>query len=230
MTDNGRMTIKQLPPSVRPRERLLGGGAAALSDAELLGILLRTGKRGETAVELGARILAEIGDIGKLASTAPEELCRVGGIGAAKATQVLAAIELGKRVASADPAIREDLSNPEAVSRLLMPEMRYLEREHFKVLVLNVKNRLIKAIDISVGSLSSSIVHPREVFKVAVRLSGASVIVAHNHPSGDPTPSMEDILLTRRLAKAGEILGIDLLDHVILGDGVFVSLKERALM
>ncbi len=224
------MTIKQLPPSVRPRERLIEGGPAALSDAELLGILLRTGKKGETAVELGTRILAELGDVGKLAGATPEELCRVTGIGAAKATQVLAAIELGKRAASRVPAAREDLSNPEAVSRMLMPEMRYLDKEHFKALVLNVKNRLIKAIDVSVGSLSSSIVHPREVFKVAVRLSGAAVIVAHNHPSGDPTPSMEDILLTKRLAKAGEILGIDLLDHVILGDGVFVSLRERSLM
>ncbi|MCL5292916.1 MAG: DNA repair protein RadC [Actinobacteria bacterium] len=230
MTDSGRLTIKEMPLSVRPRERLMSMGAPMLSDAELLGILVRTGRQGETAVDLGNRILADAGDIGKLANAMPEELCRVDGIGEAKAAQVVAAFELGKRASAATPSQRPVVSTPKDAVDLLMSKMRYLDREHFKALVLNTKNQLLRSIDVSIGSLSSSIVHPRELFKAVIRLSGAAVIVAHNHPSGDPTPSAEDILLTRRLVKAGNILGIDLLDHVILGDGTFVSLKERNLM
>ncbi|MHB0976549.1 MAG: RadC family protein [Candidatus Aquicultorales bacterium] len=230
MTDKGRLTIKELPLSVRPRERLMEAGPAMLSDAELLGILLGTGNKGETAVELGARILIDTGDVGRLAVCAPEELRRLSGIGEAKAAQVLAAIELGRRAASAVPSKRPVIGCPADAANLLMAEMRYLDKEHFKALVLNTKNQLLKSIDISVGSLSSSIVHPRELYKAVIRISGAAVIVAHNHPSGDPTPSADDIALTRRLVKAGNILGIDLLDHVILGDGTFVSLKERNVL
>lgn len=230
MTEPGRFTLKELPASLRPRERLTAMGPAMLSDADLLAILLRTGKKGENALDLSARLLTDMGDIGALASAMPEDLCRITGVGEAKAAQVIAAFELGRRAASASPAKRPVVSSPADVVGVLMAEMRYLDKEHFKALVLNTKNRLLRVLDISVGSLSSSIVHPRELFKAVIRLSGAAVVVAHNHPSGDPTPSAEDISLTRRLVKAGSILGIDLLDHVILGDGTFVSLKERNLM
>lgn len=230
MIKQERLTIKQLPRSVRPRERLFEMGAAMLSDAELLGILVRTGRRGETALDLASRILVEMGDLTKLANALPEDLCGLGGIGEAKAAQVLAALELGRRVSSAAPAERVGFNTPEEAASFLMPEMRYLDKEHFKALVLNMKNKLLRSLDISVGSLSSSVVHPRELFKAVIRLSGAAVIVAHNHPSGDPTPSADDISLTRRLVKAGNILGIEVLDHVVLGDGTFVSLKERNLM
>lgn len=204
-------------------------GIASLSNVELLAIILGTGRKGETVLALSQRILTEFESWGAFHETCLDELLKIEGVGLAKATKVLASIELGKRLAVLSPARRTAITAPSDVARLLMLKMRDLDREHFKALILNIKNEVLKIVDVSVGSLNSSIVHPRELYKSAIRASGARLIIVHNHPSGDPTPSDEDIRLTRRLVEAGSILGIELLDHVIFGDGRFLSLKEEGL-
>ena len=224
------LTIKQLPVELRPRERLIQFGAGSLSNAELLAIVLVTGTKNKTTVQLSEKLLAHFQTLGSLGKSTIEELCSIDGIGKVKATQILAALELGRRAGSVSPSERFTINSPEDVVRLLMPDMRYLDREYFKALVLNIKHQVLKVVDISIGSLNSSVVHPRELYKTVIRHSGAAAIVVHNHPSGDPTPSSEDIAITKRLKEAGVILGIDLLDHIILGDGRYVSLQEYSLM
>jgi len=224
------LTIKQLPPELRPRERLIQFGAGSLSNAELLAIVLGTGTKNRTTVQLSEKLLSCFQTLGSIWRSTIEELCDISGIGEAKATKVLAALELGRRISMAAPSERHTINGPEDVAELLMPEMRYLDREHFRALVLNTKHQVLRVIDISIGSLNSSVVHPRELYKMVIRHNGAAVIVAHNHPSGDPTPSSEDIAVTKRLSEAGGVLGIELLDHIILGDGRFVSLNEYSLM
>jgi len=225
--------IKDIPQEERPRERLLRYGAQVLSDAELLAVLIRTGTRSESALVLAQRILK--GDGGKsglayLIDSTIEELSNIKGIGTAKAVQLKAAVELGRRISSYSWRRQVTITSPLDVKELLMEEMRFLEKEHFKTILLNTKNQVISIEEISVGSLNSSIVHPREVFKPAIRRSSASVILVHNHPSGDPTPSKEDIEVTSRLVNAGNILGIAVLDHIIIGNNSIVSLKEQGLM
>lgn len=224
------LTIKQLPAELRPRERLIQFGAGNLSNAELLAIVLGTGTKNRTTVQLGERLLAYFQTLGSIGRSTVEELCDISGIGEAKAAKVLAALELGRRVSIASPSERFTINGPEDVAELLMPDMRYLDREHFRALILNIKHQVLRVVDISIGSLSSSVVHPRELYKMVIRHNGAAVIVVHNHPSGDPTPSSEDVAVTKRLTEAGGVLGIELLDHIILGDGRFVSLKEYSLM
>lgn len=227
---DAHLTIKQLPPELRPRERLVRYGASSLSNAELLAIVLGTGAKNRTAIQLSAKLLVSFETLGAVSSSTVEELCDIDGIGEAKAAKLLASLELGKRVCTASPSDKSAISSPQDVADLLMGEMRYLDREHFKALVLDTKHQVLRVVDISIGSLNSSIVHPRELYKKVIRHNGAAVIVAHNHPSGDPTPSPEDIAVTKRLVEAGTLLGVELLDHVILGDGRFVSLKEYDLM
>ncbi|MGB9887236.1 MAG: RadC family protein [Moorellales bacterium] len=224
------MGIKSLPEEVRPRERLARLGPEALSDAELLAIILRTGWAEESALELAHRLLAQPRGREYLARAGLAELAAVKGMGPAKAAQVKAAVELGRRLAQTAPSSRPVIRSPAEVAELVMEEMRYLDREHFRTLSLNTKNRVLYLDTISVGSLNSSLVHPREVFKRAVMHSAASVILIHNHPSGDPTPSAEDIEVTRRLVQAGNILGIAVLDHLVIGDGRYVSFKEQGLL
>ena len=223
-------TIKELPLDERPRERLAANGATALTTAELLAILIRVGNAQRSAVSLGEHLLAHFGNIKEIACAPVEALAKVHGIGKAKAAQIKAAIEFGNRVALFTGDARPTIGGPRDVSNLLMPELRYVKKETLKSLLLDTKNHVLAIKTVSVGDLSSSIVHPREVFQDAILASAAALIIAHNHPSGDPTPSAEDIAVTRRLMDAGEILGIDLLDHIIIGDGVFVSLKERGKM
>ena len=230
MDNNQHMTIKQMPLELRPRERLVQFGVGSLSNAELLAILLNTGTKNRTTLQVSEKLLAHFQNLGTMGRSTVEELCEIDGIGEAKASKVLAAFELGRRVSKASPSNRRIIESPEDAAQFLMDEMRHLDREHFKALVLNIKNQVLRCIDVSIGSLNSSIVHPRELYKMVIRHNGAAVIVVHNHPSGDPTPSAEDIGITKRLAEAGRILGIELLDHVILGDGRFVSLKEYNLM
>lgn len=225
--------IKDIPQEERPRERLLRYGAQVLSDAELLAVLIRTGTRSESALVLAQRILK--GDGGKNGLTyvidaTVEELSKIKGIGTAKAVQIKAAVELGRRISSYSGRQQVTITSPLDVKDLLMEEMRFLEKEHFKAILLNTKNHVISIEDISIGSLNSSIVHPREVFKPAIKRSSASVILVHNHPSGDPTPSREDIEVTSRLVNAGNVLGIAVLDHVIIGNNSILSLKEQGLM
>lgn len=208
---------------------MLAFGAQALSNAELLAILLRTGNPQETALEVAQRLLSQPGGLRYLAEASLEELKGQKGIGLAKAAQIKAAIELGRRLAAFRPE-RPVIKGPADAAHLLMDEMRYLDREHFRTISLNTKNRVLAIDNVAVGSLNSSYVHPREVFKGPVRRSAAAVILVHNHPSGDPAPSLEDIQVTRRLVEAGKVLGIEVLDHLILGDGSFVSMKEKGLL
>ncbi len=223
-------TIKELPAEERPRERLRAYGAQALTTAELLAILIRTGSGERSAVSLGEFLLAEFGSIKGVAGASQEQLARVKGLGEVKAGQIKAAIEFGNRLSLFTEDAKPSIGGPRDVANLLMPDLRYQKKEHLKSLLLDTKNRVLAVRTVSIGDLSSSIVHPREVYKDAVVASAASIIVAHNHPSGDPTPSGEDVAVTKRLISAGEIMGIDLLDHIVIGDGVFVSLKERGLI
>ncbi|AYO30980.1 MAG: repair protein RadC [Thermoanaerobacteraceae bacterium] len=226
-------TIKDLPKEERPRERLERYGAQVLSDAELLALLIRTGTPTESALVLAQRILKGDGAKSGLAFVADssiEELSKIKGIGLAKSVQIKAAVELGRRISSYTGQNPTVINTPVDVKNLLMEEMRFLEKEHFKVILLNIKNHVISVEDVSVGSLNSSIVHPREVFKPAIRRSSASMILVHNHPSGDPAPSREDVEITRRLIEAGKILGIEVVDHVIIGNGVYISLREKGII
>lgn len=224
-----RITIRELPENLRPRERLRMLGPEALTDQELLAILLGTGSQAESALDLARRILAEYGVGRSLAEASVEELCRIPGVGLAKAAQVQAAVELGRRLSGTLPD-RITLARPEVVAAFLRSQMAHLDREQFRVLLLDARNRLIYQHVVAVGGLDSAPVHPREVFKEAIKRSAAAVILAHNHPSGDPEPSAPDLGVTRRLCRAGEILGIDVADHIIVAQGGFVSFRAKGLL
>lgn len=224
------LTIKELPAELRPRERLLTAGATALSNIELVAILLRIGTRNVSAVELASQLFAKFGDLTGLLAASVEELSTVKGVGNAKAVQIKAALELGRRLALMPATQRFTIQSPEDVASLVMEDMRYLDREIFKAILLNIKNQVLAVETISVGTLDCSIVHPRELFKAAIRKSSAGIILLHNHPSGDPTPSREDIEITKRFYQGGEILGISVLDHVIIGDNKFISLKAKGII
>jgi len=223
-------TLREIPSDERPRERMLRQGAGALGNAELLAVLLRTGTYSESAVRLAERILKESGSLRGLTDMSTEQLTTIKGVGIAKALEIQACIELGRRLAKTSVEERVTVRSPRDAADYLMEELRYLQKEHFVCLFLNTKNHIIGQETLSMGSLNASIVHPREVFRSAIKRSSASIICAHNHPSGDPTPSPEDIQLTARLAEAGEIIGIELLDHIVIGDRTFVSLKEKGFM
>jgi DNA repair protein RadC len=224
------LTIKSLPEEVRPRERMREAGPGALSSAELLAIILGSGWREESALDLAHHLLQIPRGLRFLAEASYDDLCGVKGIGPAKAAQIKAAVELGKRLSCLGQGLRPTIRSPQDVCSFVMEEMCYLDREHFRVVILNTKNQVLAVETVSVGSLNSSLVHPREVFKPAVLKSAAAVILLHNHPSGDATPSGEDLEITRRLAEAGKLIGIEVLDHIIIGDHVFTSLKERAVI
>ena len=222
--------ISEIPTDERPRERLIQYGADALATSELLAILLRTGTNRYSAVGLGEHLLAHFQGMRGVSRASIEEMSRVHGVGAAKAAQIKAAIEFGRRLVAVSPDERPKIASPRDVYNLLGPSLREEKREHFVAILLDTKNGVLRTKTVSVGDLSSSVVHPREVFAEAIRHSAASLIVAHNHPSGDPAPSPDDISVTRRLQEAGELLGIEVLDHVVLGDNRFISLKEKGLM
>jgi DNA repair protein RadC len=224
-----RYTIKELPPELRPRERLLAEGPEALSSAELLGLLFGIGSREKTAVELAQQVISDSGGLHGLYGVSAHELMQVNGIGEAKACIILAAVELGKRVARVRNPERPVVSSPADVDELLRGRIANADRENFIAVLLNTKNEVIGSPVISVGTVSEALVHPREVFKPAVRASAASVILAHNHPTGRVEPSRQDREVTRRLVEASGILGIDLLDHVIIGDGFF-SMRENKML
>ncbi|MGI6331803.1 MAG: RadC family protein [Zhaonellaceae bacterium] len=224
------ITIKEMPEELRPRERLQKTGPGSLSDAELLAIILGSGSRKESALALATRILREGEGLAFLANATLEELLKLKGIGMAKATQIKAAVELGKRLMAYRREEKISISTPQDAALILMEDMKFLDREYFKVMLLNTKNHCTSIETISIGTLNASLVHPREVFKLAVKKSAASLILAHNHPSGDSKPSKEDIEITKRLVEAGKIMGIEVLDHIILGNGSFTSLKEQGFM
>lgn len=224
-----RYTIKDMPESERPRERLLEKGAEALSDAELLAIMLRVGNAQETAVGLAQRILRETNGLRGLAAMNATELTNIKGIGPAKVAQIKGALELGKRLYE-EQRRKKVIRTPEDAAQYVESDMRYLDREHLGVLCLDSKNNVIAFEKISIGTVNASLAHPRECFKAAIKHSAVAVIFVHNHPSGDPTPSNEDVQLTKQLKNAANLLGIDLLDHIIIGDGDWRSLKEKGLM
>ncbi|WP_028547677.1 RadC family protein [Paenibacillus sp. UNC451MF] len=228
--ESPNLTLRDVPNEERPRERMMQYGAQALSNAELLAILLRTGTVQESAVHLAQRLLSQAGGLRSLVDMSLQQITEIKGIGAAKGLQIQAGIELGRRLARSGMKETVTVRSPEDVSGLLMEDMRYLQKEHFVCLFLNTKNHIIGQETLSMGSLNAAIVHPREVFRAAIKRSSASIICVHNHPSGDPTPSSEDIQLTQRLVEAGEIIGIDVLDHIVIGDRRYVSLKEQGMM
>jgi DNA repair protein RadC len=222
--------MKDLPQAERPRERLRKYGADVLSTPELLAILLRTGTSQMSVLELAHHLLSTFGGLRNLVKADMEDLKKIKGMGTCKAAEVKAAIELGKRIALLDREERPVIRTPRDVADLLMQDMRYLDREHFKAVFLNVKNQVLDVVTVSVGTLNSSLVHPRELFKDAIKASSSGVILVHNHPSGDPTPSDNDKELTIRLCEAGKVLGISVLDHVVIGDSRYVSFRETGLI
>lgn len=226
MEKTKKLMIRDYPLEERPRERMVEEGAEHLNNQELLAILLRTGTKNESVFELATRVLHELGSIRRLADVSVEELMKIRGVGLAKAVQMKAGVELGRRVAHKQAKLNA-IRSPQDVARYLMEKISLHQQEVFYCLYLNTKNQVVYEKKVFVGSLNSSIVHPREVYKEAVKWSAASIIVSHNHPSGDPTPSREDIDVTHRLVEAGDILGIDCLDHLIIGDGTYISLKEK---
>lgn len=211
----------------RPRERLIRQGAKSLSNQELIAILLGTGTKKESVLTVANRVLVNFEKLHNLKHATLEEITDIKGIGEAKAVLLLAAIELGRRLATKDLEERFTIRSPEDAATFLMQDMTSLQQEHFVCLFLNVKNQVLHKQTIFVGSLNASIVHPREIFREAVKRSAASIICAHNHPSGIPTPSPEDVDVTTRLYEAGKIVGVDLLDHIIIGDHQFISMKEK---
>jgi DNA repair protein RadC len=225
-----KMMIRDVHIADRPRERLVRQGAPSLSNQELIAILLRTGTKDESVLVLANRVLSSFDKIQDLRDATVEEFTKINGIGNAKAVQLLAAAELGKRLYQKHSEGRYTIRSPEDAATYLMTDMSSLTQEHFVVLFLNVKNEVLHKQTIFIGSLNSSIVHPREIFREAVKRSAASIICAHNHPSGNPTPSPEDIEVTKRLSEAGALMGIEVLDHVIIGDHQFISLKEKGYM
>ncbi len=213
----------------RPRERLLQVGSQAVSTTELLAIILRTGTGGENVLRLAERLLAHFGDLAGLSRASIAELQKVKGIGPAKAVEVKAGLELGRRLVATMPQERPTVTTPADAANLLMSEMMLLEQEHLRVILLDTRNKVLKTPTIYVGSLNTSVVRIGELFRAAIKENAAAVIVAHNHPSGDPSPSPEDVNVTRQLVQAGKLLSIDVLDHIVIGRQRFVSLKERGL-
>jgi len=220
-----KIRILDMQKEERPRERLIKNGASALSDSELLAIILRTGSKQENVINLSQRILGEY-NIKQLSQINITQLMKVHGIKESKAAQISACFEIARRLESFNSVEKPKISSPEDVYRRLFPRMREQKKEMFIELCLDTKNQILKEEVISIGSLNANVVHPREVFKLALTESAAHIIVAHNHPSGDPTPSREDIEITKKLVETGNIMGITVLDHVIIGDGRHFSLKE----
>jgi DNA repair protein RadC len=223
------LTIKELPVSERPRERLLHAGATALSTAELMAIILRIGVGGQSVLSVSQHLLARFDGLPGLARASATELMSEHGIGEAKVAQLKAAFELGRRLLVTSPAERPQVRSPADAAQLLMAEMSLLEQEHLRLVLLDTKNYVLTIPTVYVGSLNTSLIRIGELFRYALRENCAALIVAHNHPSGDPTPSPEDVIVTSRIVEGGQLLDVEVLDHLIIGHGRFVSLKERGL-
>jgi len=221
--------IRDMAMSDRPRERLIQIGERSLSTAELIAIVIRTGVGGENVIRLAERTLSSFGGITGLARASVKELMQVKGIGEAKAVEMKASLELGRRLIAATPAERPTVTSPGDAANLLMTEMSLLEQEHLRLVLLDTRNGVLSTPTIYIGSLNSSVVRVGELFRAAIRENAAAFIVVHNHPSGDPSPSPEDVRVTRQIVEAGKLLDIDVLDHIIIGRQRYVSLKERGL-
>lgn len=232
MKDSGTFTVRDLPRSERPRERLIRFGADKLSSQELLALVAGRGVPGRSVMTIAQELLVRFGSIQGISNATIEELSRIKGIGTAKAAQLKAVFELGKRQELERETNYEsyDIRDPQGVVRAVRKTIKDKAKEHFKLILLNTRNKIIGLSTVSIGTLNASLVHPREVFKDAIRHSASSVVVAHNHPSGNPEPSEEDVKITRRLVESGKILGIEVLDHIIIGKDAFVSLKTKGLL
>jgi len=221
--------IHDMDEAERPRERLARLGAQSLSNAELIAILLRVGVRGESAVAMGQRLLQTFGGLAGLHRADFSQIQKMHGLGMAKAAQIKAAIELGNRLRLEAPEERPAIHSPADAAALVQYEMSALEQEEMRVMLLDIRNRLLSIVSVYRGSVNSSQVRVGELFKAAIRQNAPSMIVFHNHPSGDPTPSPDDVAVTRAIVQAGKLLDVDVLDHLVIGMGRFVSLKERGL-
>lgn len=224
------MQIKSLPENERPVEKVCRYGVKSLSNAEILALILHTGNRKKSAIGLAEDVLALYAEgVSGFGNCELEDLLSIDGIGKTKGCTILAAVELGKRISAAPAEEKICLDSSETVAGLFMEELRYEKKEYFKSVLVNTKGQIITIDDVSVGELSSTVVHPREVFSTAVKKSAAAIIFVHNHPSGDPTPSREDIDTTKRLIESGKLLGIRVLDHIIIGNGKYSSLKDMKI-
>lgn len=221
--------ITELASSERPRERLAVLGAEVISNAELIAILLRSGIEGKNALQMAQEVLMQHGGLTGLHRLTYEELCNQRGIGPAKAAQIKAAIELGRRLSLEGSQDQPSINSPEDAASLVLYEMGALENEHLRVMLLDTRNRLIKIVEVYRGSLNSSFIRIGELFRAAIRANAAAIIVVHNHPSGDPTPSPEDVAVTKEIVNAGKVLDLEVLDHLIIGKNKFVSLKSKSL-
>ncbi|MEM5831547.1 MAG: DNA repair protein RadC [Candidatus Aenigmatarchaeota archaeon] len=221
-------TVRDLPKEERPRERLVKYGESALSLQELLQIILRTGNKGESVVTLAQKLLVHFGNLQKLKEASIEELMSIKGIGLAKAVQIKAALELGRRAEITLERKQKKIISPQDVFKLMKSKLKDYSKEHFYIISLNSRNAIIN--EISIGTLNASLVHPREVFAEAIRQRANSIILVHNHPSGDPTPSKDDIKITKKLKEAGKILGIEVLDHIIITRNSYLSFKNKNLI
>jgi DNA repair protein RadC len=222
-------TIHDLPKDERPRERLVKFGEQALSAQELLQLILGRGVAGESVAVTAQKLLSQFGSLQKLSEASIEELSSIKGIGLAKATQIKATFEISRRLSTQVPTYKsKELTDPEKVYRLIKGKLKDYHKEHFYIIALNSRNHSIA--EVSVGSLNASVVHPREVFAEAIKNKAASVIFAHNHPSGDPEPSENDLLLTKKLVESGKILGIEVADHIIMAKDSFFSFKNKGII
>ncbi len=224
--------IKDLPTEERPREKLLTLGAKALSNTELLAVLLHSGTKKKSAMDIAQELLVKYKAEGlaSIVNLSPQTLTSIEGLGPAKIATLLAAIELGLRLALKPSEHKITIKSPKDVVSYVMPLLRYEPIEHFAILLLDTKNQIIAFPNISTGSLNASIVHPREVFRCAINYATSSMILVHNHPSGDPTPSIEDIKVTKKLVEGSKIMDIEILDHIIIGDNKFTSLKQQGVI
>jgi DNA repair protein RadC len=231
MKEEKKLTVKDLPLDDRPREKLLLRGSQSLSDAELIAILLRTGKKGKSVLEIGREIIKSEGNLAMLATRTVDSLQKVDGIGKDKAATLAAAFELSRRILSQSKWFsNRKISSPQDIAEIFIPILRDEIKEKFIVVCLNSANRVIKYETISIGNLNSSVVHPREIFKVAIDNSSASIILIHNHPSGNPEPSNEDIRLTKKIVESGKILDIPVFDHLIIAGETYTSFVEKRLI
>jgi DNA repair protein RadC len=221
--------IRDMVASERPRERLVQVGERALSSGELLAIILRTGTGGESVIRLSERVLSHLNGLPGLARASLRELQEIKGIGPAKAVEIKAALELGRRLMANAPEQSSRITSPADAANLLMSEMAFLEQEHLRLVLLNTRNQVLSTPTVYIGSLNTSVIRVGELFRYAIKDNAAALIVAHNHPSGDPSPSPEDVHVTRQIVEAGKLLDVDVLDHLIISRQRYVSLKERGL-
>jgi DNA repair protein RadC len=223
------LMMRDMAEQNRPRERLLQVGERAVSTAELLAIVLRSGVPGENVLRLAERLLITFKDLPGLARASVAELTAVKGVGPAKAVEIKAALEIGRRLLTTAPEEKPRITSPADAANLLMSEMSFLDKEHLRLVLMDTRNRVLATPTIYIGSLNTSVIRIGELFRAAIKENAAAFIVAHNHPSGDPSPSPEDVAVTRQIVQAGSLLNIDVLDHIVIGHNRFVSLKERGL-